>query len=151
MDIPSCLRPIECFILRVIGEIFTRNPATSSRSQSPSSDTQVGRLPVSSEKEIKSLQQFYKTPNCLRPLLIYYIDTSVLLGNIPCVQLIVRNYTQDPSGIFSIYALVRISKICRIPHMLSGEDIGYVISRLYRVGNSERALVYVIESKLHGG
>ena len=37
----------------------------------------------------------------------YYIDTSVLLGNIPCVKLI-RIYIRDPSGIFSKSSLMRI-------------------------------------------
>ena len=39
---------------------------------------------------------------------VYYIDTSVLLENIPCVKSI-RNYIRDPSGVFSISSLVRIS------------------------------------------
>ena len=33
--------------------------------------------------------------------LFYYIDTSVLLENIPLIKFI-RNYIRDPSGLFSI-------------------------------------------------
>ena len=47
----------------------------------------------------------------------YYIDTSVLLGNIPCEKL-VRNYIRDPSGIF---------------HILTCEDIDDVVSGLKRL------------------
>ena len=39
---------------------------------------------------------------------IYYIDTSVLLENIPLVKFI-KNYLRDPSGLFSIISHVSLS------------------------------------------
>ena len=39
---------------------------------------------------------------------VYYIDISVLLENRPLV-IFIRNYIRDPSGVFSISSLVRIS------------------------------------------
>ena len=41
---------------------------------------------------------------------IYYIDTSVLLENIPLVKFI-KNYIRDPSGLFSIISHVSLSMI----------------------------------------
>ena len=38
----------------------------------------------------------------------FYIDMSVLLGNTPLV-IFTRNYIRDPSGVFSMSSLVRIS------------------------------------------
>ena len=40
--------------------------------------------------------------------LIYYIDKSVLVENIPFIKFI-RNYIRDSSGVLSISSLVRIS------------------------------------------
>ena len=56
-------------------------------------------------------KQKYKTERLIAlkcNYVIYYIDTSVLLENRPLVKLI-RNYIRDPSGVFSISSLVRIS------------------------------------------
>ena len=39
----------------------------------------------------------------------YYIDTSVLLENIPLVKIIHKNCIRDPSGLFSIISHVSLS------------------------------------------
>ena len=39
----------------------------------------------------------------------YYIDSSVLLENIPLVLKIHKNYIRDPSGLFSIISHVSLS------------------------------------------
>ena len=45
--------------------------------------------------------------------LFYYIDTSILLENLPLVK-VMRNYVLDSSGVFSISSLVKISMISLI-------------------------------------
>ena len=70
---------------------------------------------------------------------VYYIDTSVLLENIPCVKSI-RNYIRDPKW--------------RIFHILTSEDIVGIISRFCTVvcAISHKTLVSnIIKRKLHGG
>ena len=74
----------------------------------------------------------------LQCITIYYIDTSVLLENIPCVKSI-RNYIRDPSGVFSISSLVRICW-----HHFRFCTVVCAISRKTLVSN-------IIKRKLHGG
>ena len=56
---------------------------------------------------------YANTENVFYCLNIYYIDTSVLLENIPLVKFI-KNYIRDPSGLFSIISHVSLSMISLI-------------------------------------
>ena len=56
---------------------------------------------------------YANTENVFYCLNIYYIDTSVLLQNIPLVKFI-KNYIRNPSGLFSIISHVSLSMISLI-------------------------------------
>ena len=64
----------------------------------------------------------------------YYIDTGVLLKNTPLVKFI-RNYIRDPSNVFSISSLVKISMTSFL-----------AVSRLFVFG---WLFVYIIKRTLH--
>ena len=65
---------------------------------------------------------------------VYSIDTGVLLKNTPLIKFI-RNYIRDPSGVFSISSLVKISM-----------TLFPAVSRLFVFG---WLFVYIIKRTLH--
>ena len=73
-------------------------------------------------------------------IIFYYIDRSVLLENTPLVAFI-RNYIQDPSGVFSISSLVRIL-MTSFPACLYKHSV--------KIMARER-FIFLRKSKLHGG